>query len=67
MDLPALRDLIRDRIEARIESAPVDGISAEGDYSERLLYEQRSYVDGLRSGRLAALAAIDEAIEASEQ
>jgi hypothetical protein len=49
---------IWDAVEARIDAAPIDGISAEGQYSETVFNGQRLYVDGLRAGRLAAIAAL---------
>jgi hypothetical protein len=49
---------IWDAVEARIDAAPIDGISAEGQYSETVFNGQRLYVDGLRAGRLAAINAL---------
>lgn len=46
---------IFDRIEDLIESAPKDGISAEGCFSENVHSSQRAYLDGMRAGRLAAI------------
>jgi len=55
-----LRQAIFDRIGDRIEDAPRDGINAEGDYSENVAAEQRAFIAGMRSARLAAIKMIDD-------
>lgn len=50
---------IFDRIGDRIEHHPKDGIGAAGVYSEVVAAQQRGYIQGLASGRLAAIRAID--------
>ena len=50
---------IFDRIGDRIEREPRDGIGASGVFSEIVEAQQRGYIQGLRSGRLAAIRAID--------
>jgi hypothetical protein len=50
---------IFDRIGDRIEQEPSDSIGAAGTYSEIVAAQQRGYIQGLRSGRLAAIRAID--------
>lgn len=47
-----------DAIEARIDGQPVDGIGAEGTYSESVAAIQRSIRDGMRAARLAAICAM---------
>lgn len=49
-----IRRRVFDRISNLIDSAPVDGISAEGEYSESVRDIQLAYVAGLPSARLAA-------------
>lgn len=48
---------IWDAIEALIDATPADGIAADGEKSEAVLFAQRAYVCGLRSARLAAIRA----------
>jgi hypothetical protein len=55
-----LRAALFERIGDRIESAPQDGASAEGTYSDTVHNEQRAHVAGMRSARLAAIKLIDE-------
>jgi hypothetical protein len=50
---------IFDRIGDRIEQQKNDGIGAAGVYSEIVAAQQRGYIEGLRSGRVAAIRAID--------
>jgi len=47
-----------DVIEASIEAQTVDGIGAEGTFSEIVAEHQRSLVSGMRAARLAALSVI---------
>lgn len=65
MSTPELKELLEkteaaifERIGAMIDQEIVDGINAEGVYSERVEDVQRSFVAGLRSARLAATAAV---------
>ena len=61
-----LSKAIWDRIEDRIDAAPSDGVNWEGDYSSHLRDSQRSYIEGMRSGRLAALAAVKAFLKTQE-
>lgn len=45
---------IWNRFEELIDKSPTNGISAEGRFNERIADNQRSYIEGLRTGRLAA-------------
>jgi hypothetical protein len=54
-----LRKAVWDAVERHIEDYPTDGINAEGNYSLSVLNQQKTYVDGLRVGRLAAMNAIE--------
>lgn len=48
---------IWDRIEERIQTAPKNGLNAEGGYSDSIYWSQMGYIRGLRAGRLAAINA----------
>lgn len=50
---------IFDRIGDRIDGQKCDGIGAAGSFSEIVQAQQRGYIQGLRSGRIAAIRAID--------
>lgn len=50
---------IWDRIDAKIEAEPKDGLNAEGNFSESIYWSQHGYINGLRAGRLAAINAIN--------
>jgi hypothetical protein len=56
----ALKDRIWQAVERRIEVAPIDGMSAEGEFSDRVADVQRAYVAGLRAGRLAAISSVNK-------
>lgn len=57
-ELDATQKRIWDVIEERIDAAPVDGIAADGQWNVHVKWQQRGYVDGLRSARLAAINAV---------
>lgn len=46
-------------IEVRIDATPTDGVGANGAYSEIIAEQQRSYVNGMRAARLAAIKALE--------
>lgn len=57
---------IADRITERIDSAPSDGINAEGRYNLSVAHQQAAFIDGMRSARLIVLSALARA-EAAER
>lgn len=59
-ELDATQQRIWDVIEERIEAFPTDGIAADGQRNVHVKWQQRGYVDGLRSARLAAINALPQ-------
>jgi hypothetical protein len=61
--LTSTRKRIWDIIEERIDKHPTDGLSAEGVYSENIAAQQRSFLHGLRAGRVAAIRCCERAAQ----
>jgi hypothetical protein len=59
--ITSTRKRIWDIIEERIDKHPTDGLSAEGVYSENIAAQQRSFLHGLRAGRVAAIRCCERA------
>lgn len=55
-----LRKEIWESVERHIDGSFPDGIAANGDYNEHVYAQQRSYINGLRAARLAAINAVEE-------
>lgn len=56
--LTKAQQIVWDIIEQRIDQNPADGISAEGVFRQDIEREQRTFLDGMRVARVAAINAL---------